>query len=133
MTLDRKISLWLDAFAKAVRDRDYDAGCDLFSLDPTCFGTRVCVVKSRYDLIREQWRPVWEATAGFQFVEYATEGDDIERDDGEVERSPIVVVMAQWSSVDVATGVLREGRATIVLRDFDDSWLAVHSHFSLKP
>jgi ketosteroid isomerase-like protein len=118
---------WLHRFAAAVRDRDYDAARGLFDPEVVAFGT----VAERLDdldaLVARQWRQVWPATCGFAFddagVRVASAG-------------ALVFVAATWSSTEYDAerrAQPRRGRATLVLRRCGARWLAVHSHFSLRP
>jgi hypothetical protein len=99
---------WLDAFAAAVRTRNYAAARRLFAPGVIGFGTVACV-DSLDNLELLQWRQVWEATSGFRFETATVLGD---------------AIAATWSSDGG-----RRGRATIVLAE----GLAVHTHFSLSP
>ncbi len=125
--VSRDVTEWLEEFARAVRERDFEAGRRLCSDAVTGFGT----VSSRYRGIDElhdgQWQPVWDRTEGFAFdADSVTVWAD----------GSLTVVIGEWSSVgrDVdGSGRPRRGRATIVLADADGALRAVHTHFSMAP
>lgn len=118
---------WLRAFARAVRERDFETGRRLFCHDVVGFGT-VCARAEGLDcLVSEQWHWIWPNTTGFDFaydsVRTRTEGNQS-------------VIMTLWSSNGIrqdGSTFRREGRATIVLQKEEAGWKAVHTHFSLTP
>ncbi|NRQ49586.1 YybH family protein [Aeromicrobium stalagmiti] len=118
---------WLEAFAAAVRSRDYAAGRALCTDDAEGFGTVAARYVSLDELEREQWRGVWDRTGDFAFdTDAATSWSDGE----------LLVVMAEWGSDGLepdGSRRRREGRATIVLSSADDTLRAVHTHFSMVP
>jgi hypothetical protein len=58
-TTERELRAWLDAFATAVRDVDYDAGEQLFAPDVVGFGTVGVLLSGRETLMAAQWKRVW--------------------------------------------------------------------------
>jgi ketosteroid isomerase-like protein len=122
-----EIERWLDAFAAAVRAADYDRGAGLFDPAALGFGTVATRAEGLESLRREQWQRTWGATRGFRFD---MGGTRIETRDG------LAWVAATWSSTGFDARGLpfpRLGRATLVLRRGAVGWLAVHTHFSLRP
>ena len=119
---------WLETFAACVRARDYDAGRELFDNDVTAFGTVSNEMQGLDALVREQWRHVWGATEGFDFLSDTVHVQTI---------GACAWAGAQWQSTGrraVGRPFLRHGRATYVLRRNDAGiWLAVHSHHSFVP
>jgi ketosteroid isomerase-like protein len=129
MTLiDSSIQRWLSAFALAVRSRDFAAGRALCDTDVVGFGTVANHVTDLRSLEHDQWRQVWERTSDFEFdpgsASFMLDGN-------------LACVAALWHSNGFdarGASIVRYGRATIVLRrGNDDSWRAVHTHFSLTP
>jgi ketosteroid isomerase-like protein len=124
---ERQLRGWLDAFSAAVRDRDYDAGKELFAPDVVGFGTVGVLLSGLDTLMTSQWKRVWEATSGFCFdtenVTLRVHGD-------------VAWLAVPWAS---RTGVAdrgpldRKGRATYILERRAGRWFAVHSHHSLDP
>lgn len=118
---------WLDEFAAAVRERDYERGRAMFAPDAVGFGTVAARAVGLATLIDTQWRHVWSATRDFAF-----DLDNIEHGGAD----PIYWAAVRWSSIGSdADGrdVHRYGRATIVLHRRDGELLAVHSHYSFVP
>ena len=120
-----------EAFAKAVRDVDYDAGREMFHPDAVGFGTFARMAVGRENLINEQWRKIWGCTRGFRFL---TEDDDavvhVENDSA--------WVATMWHSEgrdEHGQWFDRHGRTTLLLRRDPTSgrWLCVHSHYSRIP
>lgn len=121
-----EIGRWMEAFAAAVRAADYARGVALFHPDALGFGTVVERADGVERLRREQWQKVWEVTRGFRF------------DPGARIRvlGGCAWVAATWSSTGVrqsGESFPRVGRATLVLERAPSGWLAVHTHFSLRP
>lgn len=117
---------WLEAFARAVRSRDLEAGQRLFTPDVVAFGSAERHMTSLEDLSREQWGPVWNATEGFEF----------DFDSVRIIGSGPIVVTALWRSRgfdDAGQAFPRPGRATLVLTETGAGWRCVHSHFSIDP
>jgi len=113
---------WLDAFASAVRNRDYTAARALFCPDVRAFGTAIPVANGIEQLETAQWRPIWDTTYGFTF-----QAPQI------IEAGSLCVIIAQWSSRRTSDDSPRYGRATILLMRVDNRWFALHTHLSLEP
>jgi ketosteroid isomerase-like protein len=126
-TRRRAAEAWLGAFAKAVRDRDFESARRMCRDDVAGFGTVVARYEGIDELQHGQWRPVWDRTEGFEFdVDVATIWVD----------ESLVVATSEWSSTGIdADGSRRprHGRATIVLTGPDAELRAVHTHFSMLP
>jgi ketosteroid isomerase-like protein len=123
------VVVWLDAFARCVREGDMTAARALFDPSVHAFGTRAELLDGIDDLLARQWHPVWPHTRGFRFLDapLVTEAAD----DGS-----LVCVLTLWASEGVGPDgrtFARRGRCTIVLRATPDGWLAVHTHFSRTP
>lgn len=120
-----EIERWMEAFAAAVRAVDYARGAALFHPAALGFGTVVERADGVERLVREQWRKVWGVTQGFRF----DPGARIRVAGG------TAWVAATWSSTGFRSGepFARVGRATLVLERTASGWLAVHTHFSLRP
>ena len=122
-----EIHEWLRWFAEVVRSRDLEAAKVRFRDDCLAFGTLVTQARGKEALAENQWAPIWNTTRDFDF-DYSTL---------EVMREGNLAVAALlWSSHDCQGAEphpLREGRATVVLRQTADGWVAVHTHFSLNP
>jgi ketosteroid isomerase-like protein len=127
--------VWLEAFARCVRERDFATAEPLFDAHCQGFGTVVARVSTRSALRRGQWAWVWPRTAGFVFrragarIEVAEGGD-------------LAVAGLRWEAWNRAEPGPRpgprdrRGRATLVLRREPGTatgWRAVHSHFSFEP
>ncbi|MGA8850538.1 MAG: nuclear transport factor 2 family protein [Aeromicrobium sp.] len=121
------VAAWLQAFAAAVRDRNFSGARGLFWADAEGFGT----VANRWNgidqLEAEQWQGVWGRTADFDFDLDAAR--IVSADD-------LTLVISTWSSDGVGSdGTMRRrvGRATIGLVAVDGDLRAVHTHFSMVP
>ena len=118
---------WLRNFAACVRRRDLEAGRALCDPDILSFGT-VCWRSENLDaLVREQWEQVWSATEDFDFDYETTRA---------VVSEGVAALLTTWTSIGFAADGARfprRGRATIVLHRTDDTWRAVHTHFSMDP
>jgi len=118
---------WLEAFSSAVRSVDYARGARLFDPVALGFGSVAERADGCEQLVREQWRKTWPVTRDFRF--------DLDLARIEVV-GDVAWVASTWSSTGLdAAGVPfpRVGRSSIVLRRSAKGWLAVHTHFSLRP
>jgi len=113
---------WLEAFAAAVRNRDYTTARSLFCPDVRAFGTRLPVANGIEQLEAAQWRRVWATTYGFTFQAPKV-----------IEAGSLCAIIAQWSSRRASDDSPRYGRATILLTRIDNRWFALHTHLSLEP
>ena len=121
------ITDWLRKFARLVRERDIEHGKALFANEVVGFGTVASAVSGIEDLIDQQWQQVWPYTEGFEF-----DYDKLNTTTAD----GLAWAAAPWSSVgfdDDGKPFDRHGRATIVLKQVDGAWLAIHTHFSLTP
>jgi ketosteroid isomerase-like protein len=121
------VERWLEEFAAAVRAADYARGAALFEKDALGFGTVAARAEGLEDLVRSQWRQVWDSTEGFAF-DLAGARIEVKGD--------LAWVAAGWSSTGLdpsGAPFPRVGRATLVLRRHGEGWRAAHSHFSLRP
>ena len=120
------IRAWLDAFAAAVRKRDFTAGRALFADSVVAFGSIENICRGIDALEQSQWRNVWPRTTDYQ-IELAS--SDL------CNESNLAWAAATWSSLGNVDGQTfqRTGRATFVWRRRGDVWLAVHSHHSFDP
>lgn len=125
--LSHDIESWLKAFSRAVRDRNFTEGKNLFDDGVVSFGTVCFRVEGLDALATQQWCAVWPNTEGFEF-DYPSARASVE--------TRQAVVVAEWSSTGLARGGVpfqRRGRSTLVLRRETSGWKAVHTHFSLAP
>jgi ketosteroid isomerase-like protein len=126
---------WAHAFARCVRQRDFDAGKSLFAPDAHSFGTRMIEAHGRDMLLAEQWLPTWTRTQGFDYAPGSLRAQ-ISGDGG------MALITARWQSLGVDDAsrwgqqapYRRNGRCSLVLaRTPDGPWRCVHSHFSMDP
>jgi ketosteroid isomerase-like protein len=130
MTLDHLTEAartWLTEMQTCVRAVDYERARALFAEDVVAFGTFAAVVAGRDRLEREQWRQIWPTIEAFTFRldELRCLGTD-----------QALCLVVPWDSRGKradGTRFSRPGRATLLLRPRGNSWVAVHSHFSLAP
>jgi len=128
--LVREIKEWLLLWQSFIRNKDYHSAMRLFRDDVWSFGTVSTSAHDLEDLVKSQWKVVWERTADFTFdtetVKLFPSGDD-----------DLVVVAIQWfgKGFGEQAGQYfdRRGRASIVLEKLGDTFLCVHTHFSINP
>ncbi len=59
MSWDVGVRQWLESFASAVRDQNYELGRALFAPDVVAFGTSTVMAVGLHELVAEQWEKVW--------------------------------------------------------------------------
>lgn len=121
------VTAWLDAFARCVRERDYESARLLFSPEAQGFGTITGTYDGIEDLHDNQWGEVWKRTTDFAFIT---------DDGGCVGDGSAISVWCRWSSIGIdgnGRQHQRTGRATFALVDHDGHLRANHSHLSMDP
>lgn len=120
---------WLGAWQDCIRERNYTQARALFDDGITAFGTVKARMSGLDELVREQWRPVWEHTRAFEF--------DLARCAVVLAGADHCVIALPWSCIALPRGdrpeYQRSGRASIVLRDDAGALRCVHTHFSIDP
>ncbi|MBY0564060.1 MAG: nuclear transport factor 2 family protein [Hyphomonadaceae bacterium] len=121
---------WLQAWERAIRTRDFDAGRALFDEAASGFGTVTERTHNLEDLVKRQWMVVWPRTSDFSF-------DPTDIDIRISKCGGMAIAHARWMSrgVDAGGERPRAGRCTVaLLRDAVDSpWRCIHTHFSMWP
>jgi ketosteroid isomerase-like protein len=121
------IRQWLQRFAAAVRERDYEGGKTLFAPDVLGFGTYADRRDGLDLLVAGQWQNIWGVTRGFDF-----DLDEMRcRISGDV--AWVAVTWHSQKQRESGDWQSRPGRATFAFEKRAGKWLAVHSHFSLCP
>lgn len=118
---------WLRDFSRAVRDRDFRSGRDLFDEKVISFGTVCSRAENLDELMQQQWQLIWPNTEGFDFEYHSARSALSERQ---------IVIISGWHSrrlVPDGQMLLRQGRATLVLKREGNDLRAVHTHFSMLP
>ncbi len=135
MTTLRAIVTWAEAFARCVRNHDFEAGRSLFSANVHSFGTRTPEARDLDQLHSQQWAPTWIRTRDFTYTPDSLHTEL--SDDG-----TMAMLIARWQSIGVdtpdlwanQTPYLRTGRCTFILKQCPDSiWRCIHTHFSMDP
>lgn len=126
-TDEQQIREWLESFASAVRDVDYERGRTMVAEDVVGFGTYASMLEGLENLVEGQWKNIWGVTRGFRFrldeAHIGVSGD-------------LAWVATPWDSQGQhadGTWFDRPGRATIILVQRNGQWLAKHTHLSLYP
>lgn len=120
-----EVERWLDSFAKAVRERDFETGLTLYDPNATAFGTRVRWAQDAKVYLEGQWQPIWNASSGYVFTE-------ILRIDGD---GDLIAVSTLWTNNTEINGEVkfRSGRASFVLKRVAGRLVAIQSHYSEDP
>lgn len=123
--MDELVKTWLEEYQKAIRSGVTEDALPLFAENSTLFGTRVNWSKYLPEYAKKQWDPIWSTSKDFEFTEILNISD--------FGGSAYCAVL--WKNTTKIDGedVARFGRATFVLEIRDDSFVAIHSHFSESP
>lgn len=116
------VERWLFEFQRCIRSKNYTKARTLFHSRVIAFGTSVNRADSLDRLEERQWRKRWPDNGRF---EYLVKSASV------IPGAGMFVVAVEWcvpSPVIGANG--RNGRATLVLLDFDGKLLCAHSHHS---
>jgi ketosteroid isomerase-like protein len=118
---------WFSEFGNFCKSRDFKSAGKLVSNSVCSFGTKVDLVTNLNDLEEEQWKNIWPNIENFTFImeKLICDGD-----------SELAWGIIPWRSVgfdENGNSFDRPGRATVILKKFENDWLAIHTHFSLIP
>jgi ketosteroid isomerase-like protein len=116
---------WLLKFEKAVNNRDFECGLNLYADSVLLFGTRIAISIDMNEYLSMQWRPIWNISKNFKFT----------RIEKIAESGGLQICTALWQNTSEIKMIsqTRSGRATIVLQTSNRGLLAIHSHFSENP
>ena len=118
---------WFSDFGQCCKSRDFTAARKLVSPRVCSFGSKVDLVTNLSDLEKQQWGKIWPRIEGFTFILEKL----IAKGHGELAWG-----ITPWDSVGFdpeGYSFNRPGRATVILQEFREHWLAIHTHFSLVP
>ena len=118
---------WFLQFGAYCKSRDFESAKKLVSSDVCSFGTKVALVTNLNDLKTQQWQNIWPYIENFEFLVDKLIADG---------NNELVWGVTPWSSIGYdaeGNSFDRPGRATVILKNFNGVWLAIHTHFSLIP
>jgi ketosteroid isomerase-like protein len=124
---DAAVREWFQALERCCVAVDYESARAIFATNVASFGTRAEVVVGLGRLQRQQWEGIWPNIRDFRIdLDHMVAGGS----------ESVAWGIAPWTSTGFSedgTPFDRPGRATVVLERRGDTWLAVHTHFSLNP
>jgi ketosteroid isomerase-like protein len=124
---DAAVRQWFELLERCCVDVDYESARAIFATDVASFGTKAEVVVGLGPLQRQQWEGIWPNIRDFGIdLDHMVAGGS----------ESLAWGIAPWTSTGFSedgTPFDRPGRATVVLERRGDTWLAVHTHFSLNP
>src|SRR5262245_17816456 len=107
--VEHEVRAWLDRFAAAVRDVDYEMGRQLFASNVVGCGTVGVMLEGLDALLAGQWKKIWPVTSGFHFhAEHLTCG-------GSGDVAWAAVPWTSWGGHRDGQSFERHGRATYIL------------------
>ncbi|MBI4220837.1 MAG: nuclear transport factor 2 family protein [Chloroflexi bacterium] len=118
---------WFGYLGRLCAAVDYESARWLFAPDVVSFGTRAELVHGLDRLEEEQWRGIWPNITDFKIDQSSIESGG---------HADLAWGVALWTSTGYAESgeaFHRPGRATVILERRGTVWLAIHSHFSIKP
>lgn len=121
------IHQWFGMLSRYCAAEDYESTRAIFSDDVASFGTKADIVTGLDRLQANQWQGIWPNIKDFKI-----DLDDIFSGGSD----SFAWGIATWTSTgfDEDGGAYhRPGRATVVLERRGETWLALHTHFSLNP
>lgn len=117
---------WFQKLGRYCASVDYRSARAIFAEDVLSFGTRADIVSGLGHLQMNQWEGIGPNIQDFLInMETIHSGGDQHNAWG----------VATWTSTgfhDDGSSFERPGRATVILEHRQDSWLSVHTHFSLN-
>ena len=121
------VEQWFALMERYCASVDYDGAEEIFAEDVVSFGTTMDIARGKKALREGQWESVWGSISNFKMDLGNVHAE------GKGDRAWGVVT---WTSIGFDGNhqpFYRPGRATVALERRDDTWLAVHTHFSLYP
>jgi hypothetical protein len=122
-----EIKKWLESFASAISEDDYETGKKLFDSRVVSFGMDCERAEGIDQLVEKQWKVFWDRIEVFEF-DYNTAMGTLDETTG--------TAAATWRSVkplENGQSVEKRGRATFVFLKTGDNLIATHSHLSATP
>lgn len=124
---ETEIRAWFEELQTCVQAVDYDRAERIFAPDVMGFGTYKDIAQGREALRREQWSNIWPTIKHFRFrlelLHWSSQGT-------------LAWAACPWDSTGFnadGSPFARPGRVTAVFEHRENTWLAVHTHFSLYP
>ena len=118
---------WFGMLSRYCAAEDYESTREIFADDVASFGTRADIVTGLDRLQANQWEGIWPNIQDFKIdLDNITSGGS----------ESIAWGIATWTSTgfdEDGGSYHRPGRATIVLERRGETWVALHTHFSLNP
>ena len=118
---------WFGMLSRYCDAGDYESTRAIFADDVASFGTKADIVTGLDRLQTNQWEGIWPNIQDFKI-----DLDNIVSGGSE----SFAWGIATWTSTgfdEDGSSYHRPGRATVVLERRGETWLAVHTHFSLNP
>lgn len=123
--MEELVKTWLEEYQAAIQSGNVEEGLPLFAENAILFGTRVNWSRYLPEYAKKQGEPIFEGSQNFEFSEIL----NIES------FGESAVCSATWKDELEVAGQRksRSGRVTFVLQIQDESFVAIHSHFSENP
>jgi ketosteroid isomerase-like protein len=121
------VQQWFGMLSRYCATEDYQSTRAIFAHDVASFGTKADIVTGLDRLQANQWEGIWPNIEDFK-----VDLDNIVSGGSET----IAWGIATWTSTgfhEDGNSYHRPGRATVVIERRGDTWLALHTHFSLNP
>ena len=121
------VKQWYIKFGECCKSRDFESAIKLVSSDVCSFGTKVDIVTNLKDLQAQQWQNIWPYIDNFHFLVDKLIADG---------NNELAWGITPWSSIGYdseGNRFDRPGRATVILKKYNDVWIAIHTQYSLIP
>jgi ketosteroid isomerase-like protein len=121
------VQQWFAMLSRYCAAKDYESTRSIFAHDVASFGTKADIVTGLNRLQANQWEGIWPNIEDFK-----VDLDNIVSGGSEA----MAWGIATWTSTgfhEDGSSYHRPGRATVVIERKGDTWLALHTHFSLNP
>ena len=123
--MEELVKTWLEEYESAVRSGNTEEGLSLFAENAVVFGTKVNWSRYVPEYAKKQGEPVFGGSSDFEITQTLSTV--------QMDESAYVAIL--WKDKVVVQGQSkdRSGRATFVLQIQDETFVAIHSHFSEFP
>lgn len=123
--MEELVKTWLEEYESAVRSGSPEDGLPLFAENAVVFGTKVNWSRYVPEYAKKQGEPVFGGSQDFEITEVLSV----------VPMGEAAFCAVLWKDTTTEQGQDKErfGRASFVLQIQDESFVAIHSHFSEFP
>jgi hypothetical protein len=123
--MDELVKTWLEEYEEAIRSGKPEDALPLFAETAVVFGTNVNWSRYVPEYAKKQGEPVFGGSSDFEITEVLSVV--------QMDESAYCAILWKDKVIEQGQSKYRSGRATFILQIRDETFVAIHSHFSEFP